>query len=274
MADAKSRTVKTKIKKKHWAQILAPKAFDSIILGETHVSEKEQMLTKHITANLMVLTDDPRKQGYNIRFEVKEVKDGKAHTQVIGMDMTPSAVKRLIRRGRDKVDDSFVLRIGGGRLVRVKPTLVTNTKASKNTQTEIRLTVRKRLRDMFAKMRFDDIIKDIIDMKTQRSLRDLCTKTHPIRSADIREIIIVPSDRKMTAEMEALLEKEAAEEDTRRAQLASAAAVASVGEESTTAPLKGSRKPRKRELSPQEQEEEEAKKGKSQMTEGPEEPGV
>jgi ribosomal protein S3AE len=268
MADAK-QVKTTKVKKKHWAQILAPKSFDNIILGESFISEKEELLDKSITANLMVLTDDPRRQGYNVRFDVKEVKDGKGYTQVIGIEMTPSAVKRLIRRGRDKVDDSFVVRIGGGRLVRIKPVLVTNTKASKAAQTEIRLTVRKRLRDMYGKMRFDDIVRDIIDMKTQRQLKDLCSKTHPVRSADIREIVIVPQDRKMTQEMEALLEKEAAEEDARRAQIASAAAAASVGEESVAAP-RGSRKPRKKEPAPQELEE----SGKSDVTEGPEEPGV
>jgi ribosomal protein S3AE len=182
--------------------------------------------------------------------------------------MSPSALKRLIRRGRDKIDDSFVVRIGGGRLVRVKPVMVTSTKASRAAQTEIRMTARKRLRDMYAKMRFDDIVKDVIDMKTQRLLRDLCAKTHPVRSADIREVIIIAQDRKMTAEMEALMEKETAEEDARRAQIASAAAAASVGEE--TVPKVVSRKPRKRELAPQELEE----AGKSDMTEGPEDPGV
>jgi small subunit ribosomal protein S3Ae len=267
MAETKQKQVKTKIKKKHWAQILAPKSFDSIILGESFIGEKEELLNKSMTVNLMTLTDDPRKQGYNIRFDVKDVRDGKGHTQVIGMEMSPSAVKRLIRRGRDKIDDSIVVRIGGGRLIRAKPVLVTSTKASKAAQTEIRLIVRKRLRDLYAKMRFDDIVKDIIDMRTQRLLKDVTSKTHPIKSADVREIVILAQDRKMTEEMEALMERETAEEDTRRAQIASAAAAASVGEE-TTAPK--SRKPRKKELSPQELEE----AGKSSGTEGPEEPGV
>jgi small subunit ribosomal protein S3Ae len=266
------KQVKTKIKKKHWAQIIAPKLFENMVLGESHITEKDQMLNKSITANLMVLTDDPRKQGYSVRFDVKEVKDGKAYTQVVGIEMTLSAVKRLVRRGRDKVDDSFILRIGGGRLVRIKPVVVTNTKASKAAQTEIRLLVRKKLREMYAKMRFEDIVRDIIELKVQRMLKDLCSKTHPARSVDIREITIISKDRKMTEEMETLLEQEAAEEDARRATLASAAAAASVGEE-TVAAAPRSRKPRKKELAPQEIEEAE-EAGKSRADVGPEEPGV
>jgi ribosomal protein S3AE len=273
MADEKKTS--SKVKKKHWAQILAPKSFDNAVIGEAFINEKEELLNKSITTNLMVLTDDPRRQSYSVRFDVKEVKDGKAVTQVIGMEMTPSAIKRLIRRGRDKVDDSFVVRIGGGRMARVKPVLVTNTKASRAAQTEIRLTVRKRLRDLYAKMRFDSIIKDIVESKTQRMLRDIAGKTHPLRSADIREIVILPQDRKMSAEMEELLEREVAEEEARRAQLAAAAAVAGVGDETAPAekpPVRGSRKPRKKELAPQEVEEAPAEE--TTAVEGPEEPGV
>ena len=249
--------IKTKIKKKHWAQLLAPKSFDNAVLGESFVGDKEELLRKSVTANLMTLTDDPRKQTYNIRFDVKDLREGKATTQVVGLAMSPSAIKRLMRRGRDKIDDSFVVKIAGGRVIRVKPVLVTNTAASKAAQTELRHTVRKRLKDLYVKMRFDDIVKDIIDTKTQRMLRDLCSKTHPLKSADIREVIVLPRDRKMTPEMEAQIEKEVAEEDTRRAQIASAAAAASVGEEQ--APAAPRRKPKRRE---------------EESVEGPEEPGV
>lgn len=259
---------KTKIKKKQWVQIIAPKLFDNALLGETHVNEKEQVLAKNISANLMTLTDDPRKQAYNVRFDIAELKDGKAHTQVVGIGMTPSAVRRLIRRGRDKIDDSFVMKIAGGRMVRIKPVLITGTKASKAAQTEMRLTTRKRMRDLYGKMRFDDLVKDVIESKTQRLIKDLCAKTHPLRSADIREAFILPNDRKMTQEMKEQIEREFAEEEARRAQIASAAAAASVGEE--TAPAPRSRKPKRKEPAPQEIEE----AGKSRETPGPEDPGV
>lgn len=259
-----------KVKKKHWAQILAPKVFDNVIIGEAHIYEKEELLGKSVSTNLMTITDDPRKQGFSIRFDVKEVKDGKGYTQVVGVSMTPSAVKRLMRRGRDKVDDSFLLKIAGGRLVRVKPVMVTNTKCSKAAQTDIRLTVRKRLRDHFARMRFEDISKEIVDGKLQRMLKDLCNKTHPIRSSDIRELIVLPQDRKISLEMSEQIEKEVAEEDARRAQLASAAAAAGVSEE--VAPAK-SRKPKKKQLAPQEMEDV-SDAGESKGEEGPEDPGV
>lgn len=240
MAEAKTKQVK--VKKKHWVAIHAPKSFNSTFLGETVVDDAQKVVGKSITTSLMMLTDDPRKQAYNIRFDVTAVHEGKATTQAIGVEMTPSAIKRLIRRHRDKISDSFILRIAGGRLIRVKPILITRTKASRSAQTGMRLLARQHLREQWQRMRFDDIIIDIIDMKTQRMLRDLCSKIHPIRSADIKEIVILQDNRTVTKEMEELLEKEVAEEEAKRQQLAAAAEAASVDEPAQEKP----KRPRKK----------------------------
>jgi ribosomal protein S3AE len=225
---ARKQVAKTKIKKKHWVPIHAPQSFDGVLLGETLVTETEQVSTKSVTMNLMILLDDPRKQQYTIRFDVTRVKDGRADTQVIGLRMTNPGIRRLIRRNRDKIDDSFVVRIAGDRLVRVKPMIVTQNKSSKAAQTEIRLKVREKLREHYAKMRFDAIVQEAIQIKTQRLLKDICSNTHPIRTAEIRELIVLPQDRKLDQEMLDKIEKEAAEEEEKRQQIASAAAVASV----------------------------------------------
>lgn len=226
---AKVKTAKGK--KRSWLPILAPESFNGMEIGETLVTEPEEAIGKSVTQSLMILTDDPRKQAYTIRFDVTNVSDGKARTQAIGMSMTPSAEKRLIRRHRDKITDSFVLKIAGGRLIRVKPMLVTRTRTGNSAQTRIRLTVREKLKDLWQKMRFDDIINDIIDMKVQRHLKDVCSKIHPIRSADIRQIIVLPEGREISEEMAKQIEEEAAQEARRRKQLEEAAQKASVSEQ-------------------------------------------
>lgn len=223
-----ARTKQVRGKKKRWLQIVAPKSFNHQPLGETLIYEPEQALAKSITQSLMILLDDPRKQSYTIRFDVVDVKDSRAITQVIGMSMTPSAEKRLIRRHRNKVTDSFVMKIAGGRRIRVKPMLITRTRASKAAQKEIRKKTKEKLRDAWAKMRFDDIIHDIIEMKVQKHLKDFCSKTHPIRTADIRNIAVVPESREVTEELAKKIEAEASEEAARREKLQEAAEKASV----------------------------------------------
>lgn len=253
---------KTKVKKKQWVPIHAPSSFNSVPLGETNVIDKEQVRTKSVTMNLMQITNNPRQQGYTIRFDITDIKEGKAQTQLIGVQMTPSHVKRQIRRHRDRIDDSFICQIAGGRLTRVKPMVITLNHASKAAQTEIRLMVRDKLRTLYKKMRFDDIVSDLIENKTQRLIKDICSKTHPIRNAEIRAISILPQSRELTEEVRAQIEKEAKEEEEKRQQLASAGAAASVEEEA----VQETKKPRKR------KKVEDA--GESQVVEGPEDPGV
>ena len=61
--------VSTKIKKKNWYQIVAPKIFNGAMLGETIVYDQNAMVGKTVTQNLMNLTNDSKRQNVNIKFE-------------------------------------------------------------------------------------------------------------------------------------------------------------------------------------------------------------
>jgi len=210
-----------KIKKKKWVPLIAPKVFNNVVLGETYVTENEQILTKSITLNLLPVLNDMRKQSYEARFDVTDVKDGQAKTALVGLTMTPSAVKRLIRRGRDKIEDSFLAKLKTDQVVRVKPVIITANLCSKQTQTVIRMDVRQRLIEVLAGSTVDGFVKEIIDNKIQRIIKDAANAHHPVRSTDIRSIILLPKDKVTLKETEALVEEDlelkAREEAERRA---------------------------------------------------------
>ncbi|MBR9703742.1 hypothetical protein GOV10_06890, partial [Candidatus Woesearchaeota archaeon] len=93
----KRKVTKTKVKKKKWMPVVAPKIFNNAVLGETHIQDDAQVLRKSITLNLSTVMNDMRKQGYLVRFDVVKLHEGKAITALTGMNMTPSGMKRLIR---------------------------------------------------------------------------------------------------------------------------------------------------------------------------------
>ena len=78
---------KAKVIKKEWYPILAPKIFQNAVLGETHVYEPGQMVGKSVTKNLMSLTNDVKRQNINIDFEVVNVQNNKAFTDITGYYM-------------------------------------------------------------------------------------------------------------------------------------------------------------------------------------------
>ena len=178
--------------KKRWAAIVAPKSFNSITLGESHVETADKLLGKTLTANLMTLTGDMRNQGVEIRFDVVKVQDGKGLAAVTAYELVPSQLKRLIRRGRSKIADSFVVRTSTGRLVRIKPIVLTANPASSGAGSAIRLMVRQKTKELVKGFSFDALVQEIIEYKLQRVLRDAANKTHPVKNVEIRACILLP----------------------------------------------------------------------------------
>lgn len=182
---------KSKKKKKRWISIFANAPFENKEIGESYVSEPEMLKDKRITLNLMTLLSNPRKQSINIKFHVKEVKEGKGIADIASYEMIPSAVKRLIRRSRDKIDDSFLAKTKSGEVVRVKPIIITNANTYKSEQTRLRMQARELLREYLSKNTFVDFTKDLIDGKISKFLKDQLSKLYPVRSAEIRVIKLV-----------------------------------------------------------------------------------
>lgn len=185
------KATKSKVKKK-WVTIIGPKSFNNPHLGDSHVTETEKVVGKSITANLMNLTGDMRKQGVEIRFDIIKVVDGKGSAIVTGYELLPSGMKRLIRRGRSKVSDSFVARTATGRLIRIKPLIMTANRASAGAQTRIRLATKELLKRLIKASSFDKLVQDLIQFKIQKSVKDELNKIHPIKSVDIKACFLIP----------------------------------------------------------------------------------
>jgi len=193
---AKKKVKAAKVRKKKWIPVLAPKIFNNAHMGDTHVGEEEEVLRKGMTLNLSTVMGDMRKQGYVARFDITKIHEGKAYASLTGLVMTPSGTKRLLRRGRSKIEDSFLVRLKDERIVRVKPLLVTISRCSKAAQTSIRLSVREKLKEVLANSTLDSFVNEIIGVKIQRVLKDIGNKHHPTRSADIRAIVLLPKHKK------------------------------------------------------------------------------
>jgi len=130
--------VKVKVMKKEWYPILAPKIFQNTVLGETPVFEPGQMLGKGLTMNLMNLTHDAKRQNININFEVVNVENGKAFTDVIGYSMVQSSIRRLVRKNIKKIDMSFSCKTLDNKNLQIKPLLITRSATTGSVAAKIR----------------------------------------------------------------------------------------------------------------------------------------
>lgn len=180
--------VKSKIKKKRWFKILASPQFHNREIGETYAEDPSTLVGRTVTVSMMSLTGEMKKQNINITFEIIEIRDEKAITQIRRYALTPSSIKRYVRKGRDRLDASFVCTTSDGREVKIKPFFLTVRTTGGTQQTALRKEAVKLIKETIKSIKYNDLFKEIIINKFQREVKNKLNKLYPLRSCEIRII--------------------------------------------------------------------------------------
>lgn len=175
-----------KKKKKAWYQIHAPKILNNVILGESTVYGKEELKGKSLKLNLSTIVNDMRKQHLDVFFRVSVIVENKGLAEVTGISLVQSYIKRLVRRGRDKVDDSFLVKSKDRKILRIKPLLVTNYRTNRSVNSRLRLETREVIRRILSKTDADEFFHMIITGKIQKEIKDKINKIYPLKHVEIR----------------------------------------------------------------------------------------
>jgi small subunit ribosomal protein S3Ae len=209
-----------KVRKKKWFPILAPKLFSEHVIGEIPLYEPESLAKRGLTVNMMNLTGDPKSQHINVKLRVNEVKEGKGLTEILGYEIMPSSIKRLVRRDRTKIDDSIVVITSDNKKVRIKPLLITNSVVDSSVSSSIRTRLRNNLARFVARLTYEKLVEEIIMYKLQKFLGNLACKITPIRTSEIRAFQLVEREDVMAykpvKEEEIKKEEEIPEEEEKK----------------------------------------------------------
>jgi len=177
---------KTALKKKKWYSIVGPKDFNSVQIGEVPTLQPETFVGRKISVNLSTLTNDPRKQSTTIIFKIIDYKGAQLDAEIDGLIMAPSHIKRLIRKNKDRVDDSFTITTKDEKKVQVKPFVITRSKVSHRIQTTIRKMIQDHFREQAKEATFNQLFINLLQIKTQRTLKGEIKKIAPVNVIEIR----------------------------------------------------------------------------------------
>lgn len=183
------------VKKKKWVAIRAPKLFNEQLIGESYVGEAQELVGRNVTVSLMVLTGDPQKQTVNVSFKITGVKDNAAFCELIGYQVIPSAAKKLMRRQRSKIDDSFIVETADKKYIRVKPLIVTKGRTTHSTMAAMRKLERAYIAKTISKMDFENFVKEVVQKKLQHGLGQLLRLLYPIGACEIRMLELIPAEK-------------------------------------------------------------------------------
>ena len=193
MAEAKQAL---KIVKKKWLQIKASEFFNHEFLGECYVPGPEHLLGRTIAANLANLTGDIRQQSVTLKFLVTSLDGDAGIADVVSCEMAPSSIRRIVRRGSDRIDESFVCEAENGQKVRIKPMIITKAAANSAVHHLLRKALVNSLVKYVKNHTFESLINEIITSKLQTTVKSELKKIYPLKAVEVRALEIVREERK------------------------------------------------------------------------------
>jgi len=203
------------IVKKRWVSIVAPKMFNEQIIGESYLADPNAAVGRTVEVSMMVLTGEPQKQSINLKFKIINRVGEKLNTELVEYRISPAAVRRMGRKGKERVEESIRVVTSDGKVMRVKPFLITRGSPKGAVMANIRKTIMQKLPQFVAKLTLEGVFDEILSCRLQRALADTVRKMYPIAVSEIRWALILPetaeppvfAEAKVDAKQEAKLEQ-------------------------------------------------------------------
>ena len=121
-------------------------------------------------------------KGKNVLLRLKAViQDDKATSTPVEIEIMPTFLRRVVRKGSDYVEDSFSAESKNS-VLRIKPLIVTRNKVSR----QIRKVLREKIKEELIKYVKSKNSEEILRNKFQRELSLKLKKIYPLSFCDIR----------------------------------------------------------------------------------------
>ena len=180
------KTQTVKVKKKLWINIIAPRSLNEKVIGEAYVAESSLLVDRVVSCNLMSLTNNMKNQNAVMKFSIIGIRDGKAHTRPISFELNPTFIKRMMRRKKNRVDESIALKTADDKNIRIKLFLLINSRAKSFAVAKLRAKIREETKNLVNKSKYDELFNGVIMHRVQSRLRGLLNKIVPLKVCEVR----------------------------------------------------------------------------------------
>ena len=144
----KKRTVDN-WKKKRWFEVFADSTFDGKIIAETVAIESKKLIGRKIKKSLKELTGSVRDTYYELTFRINKVTATKADTELVKFDTKTNFLRRLLRRGKSKIEPVIYVYTKEGKKIKLKVLFITGARYT--------LTQRKEAQKIITEYMLEDI---------------------------------------------------------------------------------------------------------------------
>jgi len=183
------------IVKKKWVPIHASKHFSEQQVGESFVADEKTLLGRHVNVSLMTIIGDPQRQAVHVDFKITNIANGVAKTELVGFSYLPAAVRKFVRRRKEKIVDSFVVHSQDGVYVRIKPLAVTRGRTTGIVLANLQKLMRAFIAKQLSQMTFDNFVKMVVEKKFQQSVAAQLSRIYPVGACEMRQFMVIPAEK-------------------------------------------------------------------------------
>ena len=174
------------IKKKYWFPIVAPQELGGEKIGESYLGDPQEGVGRTLSVSVLTVTGDPSKQSLHLDFKITSVDKNMLRTEVTGFNIITSAARKMMRRGKEKIEDSFVVNTKDNQHVRVKPILITKNKTTSAVLQNLRHHMRAHIIKLVGDLTYLEFVNNLITHRVQKQLQDILRKVYPLTVCEIR----------------------------------------------------------------------------------------
>jgi ribosomal protein S3AE len=126
-------------------------------------------------------------RNYSIKvvFRVKDIVDGKGICEAIGYYILNSFARRIVKKGKSKLFESYKLKTKDNINVILKITFVTKDKISRGISRAIRKELSELIKGKISKANFNSVLDLIVSYKFQKSIKESIKKVYPVVSLEV-----------------------------------------------------------------------------------------
>jgi len=188
MAKKHKKESRISVKKKRWYSVKAPKVLNNVAVGETPSADPGLLEGRVLSMNLSNVVRNIKKNNLVVKFKIIEIKGNECVTDFVGYEIVPAHVKRLVKRSKCRIDDSFVVESKDKKSVRVKPLLLTRDKTCNSVLSSLRKTAKEHLTKKLASMDYNEFLNKLLVGDIQRELKGNLKKVYPLSIVEIRAL--------------------------------------------------------------------------------------
>ena len=184
-----TKKTRVSVAKKRWYAVQAPAVFNNVVFGETVATEAEQLTGRGIKTNLGTVLRATKKQNLEVRFKITGLQGNICTTELVSMEMLPPHVKRIVKRAKKRVDDSFLVTTKDSVTVRLKPMILVKANVQHSLLTSLRMAGRDFFTHAASESTFNELANKIVMGEIYKDLKLALKKIYPVTAVEMRAFV-------------------------------------------------------------------------------------